>query len=232
MAQRTHDEAQRFHNEDLVLAVSPSVDRKRWDENRYEPFIEELCGNREYQKDAIRVALRYLLGGEYRDLRDLAAKNFDKKPALRDRYGSRENMERNLQLPSQLSASLDLATGTGKSYVMYGIATIMLAEGVVDRVLVLCPSTTIETGLLEKFNDLAGNADLRDMLPSEAKVSAPRIINASESIVSGSICVENYHAILAHVRTSIRDSLEGKGGQTLVLNDEVHHVATEPPLPI
>ncbi len=227
MPRSTNNERQLFHNEDLILEVSSSVDRRKWDENRYEPFIDELCGNREYQKDALRVALRYLLGGQYRNLRDLAAKNFEQNATLRDRHGSRENMERNLQLPDQLSASLDLATGTGKSYVMYGIAVIMLAEGAVDRVLVLCPSTTIETGLLEKFTELAGNADLRDMLPSDAAVNAPRIINASESIVSGSICIENYHAVLAHVRSSIRDSLEGKGKCTLVLNDEVHHVANE-----
>ena len=217
----------RFHNEDLVLEVSTSVDRRKWDGNKYEAFIDELCGVREYQKDAIHAALRYLLGGEYRDLRDLAGKNFEHNEVLRDKYGSIGNIEKHLQLPDQLAASLDLATGTGKSYVMYGIAAIMLAEGAVDRVLVLCPSTTIETGLLEKFGLLAGNANLRDLLPANAAVNAPRIINASESIVSGSICIENYHAILAHVRSSIRDSLQGKGERTLILNDETHHVANE-----
>jgi len=50
---------------------------------------------------------------------------------------------------------IKMATGTGKSYVLYGIAAIMLAEGQVDSVLVLCPSTTIETGLLGKFRQLA-----------------------------------------------------------------------------
>ena len=225
MPRRNHNGIKRFHNEDLVLQVGASVDRRKWDESKYEPFIDELCDVREYQKEAIRTALRYLLGGEYRDLRDLAGKNFERNSTFRDKYGSRGNLERQLQLPNQLSASLDLATATGKSYVMYGVAAIMLAEGVVDRVLVLCPSTTIETGLLEKFEGLAGKADLRDLLPGDAAINAPRIINASESIVSSSICVENYHAILAHVRSSIRDSLKGKGARTLVLNDEVHHVA-------
>lgn len=227
MPRRTHNGIKRFHNEDLVLEISSSVDPRKWNEDKYEPFIDELCGKREYQKNAIYTALRYLLGGEYRDLRDLAVKNFDRKPTLREKYGSRENMERYLQLPNQLSASLDLATGTGKSYVMYGIAAIMLAEGAVDRVLVLCPSTTIESGLLEKFEALAGSADLRDLLPSKAVINSPRIINASESIISGSICIENYHAILAHVRSSIRDSLKNNGKRTLILNDEAHHVANE-----
>jgi type III restriction enzyme len=81
-------------------------------------------------------------------------------------------MQRHLQFPNQLSASLDLATGTGKSYVLYGLAAILLAEGVVDRVLVLCPSTTIEAGLLEKFRMLAA-------IPAEP--SSP-VITASSAL--------------------------------------------------
>ncbi len=219
---------QRFRNEDLVLKVSPNVDRARWDESRYEEFIDELCDDREYQKEAIRTALRFLLGGEYANLKELAQENFEQNPVLEERYGSWAGMEEHLQLPDKLSASLDLATATGKSYVLYGIAAILLAEGVVDRILVLCPSTTIETGLLEKFRGLAGNSDLRDLLPAGAKISSPRIINASESITEGSICVENYHAILEHVGSSIRESLWGKGARVAVLNDEAHHVANEP----
>jgi len=92
---------------------------------------------------------------------------------------------------------------------------------------VLCPSTTIEAGLQEKFRDLAGDSDLRDLLPADSRISTPRIINASQSITEGSICVENYHAILEHVGSSIRESLAGKGARVAVLNDEAHHVANE-----
>ncbi len=224
---RTNSNQESFQNEDLVLKVSPAVDRRRWDEDRYEAFLDELCGSREFQKKAIQTALRYLLGQEYSDLKELAHSNFEQNEMLPKRYGSWANMERNLQLPKQLSASLDLATGTGKSYVMYGIAAIMLAEGAVDRVLILCPSTTIETGLVEKFKNLAAQADLRNLLPADVKLKSPKIIDARESITSGSICIENYHAILEHVRSSIRESLEGKGERTLILNDEAHHVANE-----
>src|SRR5687767_1315497 len=117
---------QRFRNEDLMLHVSPAVDPAKWDETRYEEFLDALCHDRSYQKDAIRTALRYLIGGRYSDLRALARENFenDPKDMLEKRYGSWKSMERHLQLPDQLSASLDLATGTGKSYVLYGIAAI------------------------------------------------------------------------------------------------------------
>lgn len=216
-----------FRNEDLVLKVSENIDPAKWDEAKYEAFVDELCGYREYQKDAIRTTLRYLLGGTYADLRALAKDNFDQNTELQERYGSWAAMERQLQLPDQLSCSLDQATGSGKSYVLYGVAAILLAEGTVDRVLVLCPSNTIEDGLLKKFKDLASNSDLRDALPPSARIATPRIINASESIVDGSICVENYHAILENVRSSIRESLKGKGAGVAVLNDEAHHVANE-----
>ncbi|HVB54869.1 MAG TPA: DEAD/DEAH box helicase family protein [Candidatus Acidoferrales bacterium] len=223
----TKGDRRTFRNEDLVLKVSEDIDPAKWDEGRYEAFLDELCGYREYQKDSIRTTLRYLLGSQYINLRALAKENFDQNPELQERYGSWSAMERQLQLPDQLSCSLDLATGTGKSYLLYGIAAILLAEGAVDRVLVLCPSNTIESGLMNKFKELASKNDLRDELPLDTKISSPRIINASESIVGGSICVENYHAILVNVKSSIRESLKGDGARVAVLNDETHHVANE-----
>lgn len=220
-------DTKKFRNEDLLLRVSPSVDRKKWDEGKYEAFLDALCIDREYQKEAIRVAMRYLLGGEYENLCELARKNFDNNDKLKEKHGTFHGMEKTLQMPKQLSASLDLATGTGKSYVMYGIAAIMLAEGVVDRVLILVPSKTIKSGLSKKFKELASSAELRELLPSDSVINAPKIIRADESIVAESICIENYHAILKHVKSSIRDSLIGKGQKTLILNDEAHHVSNE-----
>lgn len=213
-----------FRNKDLVLQVSQSIDPKKFDINRYEPFIDALCGTREYQKEAIRIALRYLLGGRYQSLRQLAEENFNAQSKIKERYGTLSEMDRHLQLPDQLSCTIDLATATGKSYVMYGIARIMLAHGAVDRVLVLCPSRTIESGLMEKFRTMSSDFTLKALLPEDSYVRNPHIINASESVVSGVICVENFHATLEHVNSSIRESLINKGSNTLVLNDEVHHV--------
>jgi type III restriction enzyme len=216
-----------FRNENLVLKVSPNVDPKVWDETRYEGFLDALCGHREYQKEAIRTTLRFLLGGRYVNQRELARESFNSNEELQALHGRWEHMERTLQLPDQLACSLDLATGTGKSFVLYGVAAVLLAEGAVDRVLVLCPSNTIESGLLEKFKELATDANLRDALPPGVKYATPRVINASETIVDGALCVENYHAILEHVSSSIRDSLKGAGARVAVLNDEAHHVANE-----
>ena len=218
----------KVRNEDLVLNVSTHIDPIVWSESKYDAFVDTLCSNREYQKEAIFTALRFLAGGKYKNLRELAHESFEKNPKLGETYGSWESMQNQLQFPDLLACSLDLATGTGKSYVLYGIAAILLAEDLVDQVLTLCPSNTIEHGLTEKFTELAGNADLISAMPADAKYASPSIINASETIVEGSICVENYHAVLKHVRSSIRDSLQGKGERTLILNDEAHHVACSP----
>ena len=215
---------QTFQNKDLVLKVSPNYDPKRFDPNKYEAFLDALCGDREYQKEAIREVLRYFLGGEYRSLRDLAEKNYQNNPKLQENYSSLDDFIKHLQLPDKLSCSLEHATATGKSYVMYGIARILLAEGAVEQVLVLCPSNTIEAGLTEKFRSLSADRTLKDLLPANSKIINPRIINASNTIQKGDICIENIHATYMNTKSAIEDSLVGKGERTLILNDEAHHL--------
>jgi len=219
---------QLLKNQDLVLKVSPNVDPAKFDISKYEAFLDALCGDREYQKEAIRETLRYLLGRQCKSLRELARENYRQNPVLQDLYPSLEDFYKHLQLPDKLSCTLDLATATGKSYVIYGIARIMLAEGVVDQVLVLCPSNTIETGLTEKFRSLSGDRALKEVLPGSAVISNPRIINASQTIQRGDVCIENIHATYERTKSAIEDSLRGKGERTLVVNDEVHHMANPP----
>jgi len=217
-----------FKNQDLVLKVSPNIDSEKFDINKYEAFLDALCGEREYQKEAIRITLQYLLGGQYNNLRELAEENYNQNVVLQERYGTLTDFCKHLQLPNKLSCTIDLATATGKSYVLYGIARIMLAKGAIDQVLVLCPSNTIETGLTEKFRSLSADRTLKDLLPDFSKVLNPRIINATQTIRAGDICIENIHATYERTKSAIEDSLVGKGGRTLVLNDEVHHMANPP----
>jgi len=217
-------ERQTFQNKDLVLKVSPNYNPKRFDPNKYEAFLDALCGDREYQKEAIREVTRYFLGGEYKNLKDLAEENYHNNQKLQEKYLSFDDFVNHLQLPDKLSCSLDHATATGKSYVMYGIARIMLAEGAVDQVLALCPSNTIEAGLMEKFRTLSADKALKDLLPADSKIANPRIINASSTIQKGDVCIENIHATYINTKSAIEDSLVGKGEHTLVLNDEAHHL--------
>jgi len=217
-------ERKAFQNKDLVLKVSSNCDPRKFDPHKYDAFLEALCDDREHQKEAILETIRYFLGGEYQNLKELAEENYQNNPKLREKYSSLDDFLSCLQLPDKLSCSIDHATATGKSYVIYGIARIMLAEGAVDQVLVLCPSRTIERGLFDKFQILSSDRNLRDCLPDGAKIISPRIIDAHCTIQKGDICVENIHVTYANARSAIEDSLIGKGGRTLVLNDEAHHL--------
>ena len=78
----------------------------------------------------------------------------------------------------KLSGVIDLATATGKNYVIYGIAQIMLSLGLVNKVLVLCPSITIETGLMEKFKEKASDVRLKASIRKQL-FKNPRIIDAN-----------------------------------------------------
>ena len=76
---------EKFKNEDLVLKVSTNIDPAVWDESKYEAFIDELCQNREYQKEEIFTVMRYLAAGKYKSIHDLAKKNFDNNDELQRR---------------------------------------------------------------------------------------------------------------------------------------------------
>jgi type III restriction enzyme len=217
-----------FRNDDLVLNVRQDFDPELLHLDQYEAFIDALCGDREYQKDAIRTVCRFLAGGQYKSTSDLAEENYAANARLGDRYGSLGGLIESLPFPDKLACSVDLATGTGKSWVMYGVARILLAEGVVDRVLVLCPSLTIESGLTAKFKRFSADRRLRDLVPDSAGERNPEITTADVTTGPGDICIENIHATFEHVRSSVRDSFAGQGGNTLVLNDETHHVYSPP----
>ena len=214
-----------YKDSDLVLEVSKNVNPVVWDEGFFQNFFDMLFGKRNYQKEAAEIALRFLNSGEYKDITALAKENFEKNQVIRARWNNDFNlMQDDLDLSDKLSATLDLATGTGKSYVMFAIALVMLATKKVSRVLVLVPSVTIESELTQKFKDLLGNQQLLKTLGND--FVPPQILNGDSTLVENSITIENRDAIYkAQVtRNSIVDSLKSNGENTLVLNDEVHHV--------
>ena len=217
-------EVKAFRQAELVLKVSNVYDTTKLDINAWTPFLNRLCGDRPYQKEAIQTAIIYIASGNYDSLSSLLKQNYSLNPNLRDKYSSLDEFLHVAQLRNKLYASIDLATGTGKSYVIYGIAQIALALGLVKRVLVLCPSLTIESGLKEKFEQLSGDATLKALIPHDAVCKNPRIVNADGTIKAGDLCVENIHAVYENTGSSIEDSFLGTGVDTLVLNDEAHHI--------
>lgn len=212
-----------YKTQDLVLRVKENFDPAKLNLKKWVTFIDVLCGDREYQKEAIRDAIVYIASGEYGSIEDLVNENWRTNAELRARYKDAHEYEQKLQLPHKLSGVVDLATGTGKSYVMYGVAQVALGLGLVDKVLVLCPSLTIEAGLKEKFQNLSGDDRIKATLPDSAVFKNPSIIDANSTIKNGDIAVENIHAVYERTGSSIQDSLKGNGSRVLVLNDEVHH---------
>jgi type III restriction enzyme len=214
----------RFSVDQLVLDVAETVDPARFNLGKYDDFIEALVRGREFQREAISTALRFLFGGRYASSAELAREAFSASADLPRRYASADALVERLPFPEMLACSLDLATATGKSYVLYGLARIALNEALVDRVLVLCPSLTIEEGLREKFESQTADPDLTDLLPDSSGTRIPDIVDAGSTVREGQVCIENIHATYARTGSSIPDSFSGQGQRTLILSDEAHHI--------
>jgi type III restriction enzyme len=219
-----------FRIADQVLKVDDARESTEAVVHKYDAFLNLLCDDHfAFQRDAVRETIRFLISDKYPDLERLARENWNARESIRQRHESVDGYLDRMPLKMIKAASLDLATGTGKSYVMYALAAIALAEGFADRVLVLCPSLTIEEGLLEKFTLLAGNGELSGIMKElAATVPIPAIKRGNETIRAGDICVENIHAVYENTGSSIRDSFKGQGARTLVLNDEAHHLFSPP----
>lgn len=217
-------EIKTFKQSDLVLKVSSVYDTNELDYAAWQPFVDKLCGDRIYQKEAIKNAIIYLASNNYSSLKELAEYNYAQNACLRDKYLSMDNFLAALQMKEKLYANIDLATGTGKSYVIYGIAQIALGLGLVKRVLVLCPTLTIENGLMQKIEMLSSDASLKALIPENAVCKNPRVISANETVKNGDVCIENIHAVYENTGSSIEDSFFDSGNDTLVLNDESHHI--------
>lgn len=217
-------EKKRYSTRDLILKVNKSYNPLTLDLDVWDRFLDILCGDRDYQKEAIINSVIYLASGNYRSLKNLIIENWNVNDGIKKKYKTLKDYISEVQFPDKLFANIDLATGTGKSYVMYGIAQIMLGIGIVDKVLVLCPSTTIESGLKDKFNELISDSRLRLSIPGNSNNKNIRIIDGNSTIKIGDICIENIHAIYQNTNSSIKDSLLYNGEKTLVLNDESHHI--------
>ena len=220
-----------FRIADQVLRVDDAREATEAVVHKYDAFLNLVCADRyTFQREAVRAPWRFLVSDKYADLERLARENWNAREAIRQRHdGGLDAYLDKMPLRQLKATSLGLATGAGKSYVMYALAAIAMAERLVDRVLVLCPSLTIEEGLLEKFRALAGNDELAGILGElGAAVTIPGIKRGKETIRAGDICIENIHAAYEATGSSIRDSFRGQGARALVLNDEAHHLFNQP----
>lgn len=213
-----------YNTRDLVLKVNRNFDPEKLKIDDWSGFIDLITQTRSYQKEAIVNALLFLASGRYDSINDLVKENFSNSIELKKKYSTLDDYFKDLQIPNKLNATIDLATGTGKSYCIYAIARIMLGLGVVSKVLVLCPSLTIEDGLKQKFSELSADILLNSVVPEDAVIKNPRIIDGNSTVMEGDICVENIHAIYENTGSSIINSIGNDGSKWLILNDEAHHI--------
>ena len=199
----------------------------KFDFSEVEDFVRELAGSRDYQYKAIKELMIYLWGEGYRDVSQLARENFEKKEAIQQRFQSEENFLRHLPLADRLSGVVHLATGTGKSYVIFAIAYLSIILGKTKRVLVLGPSSTvIESGLRGKFREyLYGQTahKLQQKLPIKYRNIPINLLDETQPIIDNSIVIENINSVYNKDRNSIGDTLFSQTDEVLVLSDEVHH---------
>ena len=125
-----------FKQSDLVLQVTKKYDPIKLDLDEWEMYLDVLCGNREYQKEAIKNAIIFMASGKYSSTEDLVIENYKSNSELQLKYPSITDYLDSLQIKNKIFANIDLATGTGKSYVIYGIAQIMLGIGLVELSLI------------------------------------------------------------------------------------------------
>lgn len=196
--------------------------RHKFNFGEVEEFVHAVTGDREYQFEAVKDIMTYLWAGGYKDITELAKENFTVNEHLQERFGSEELMLGHLPLPERLSGVVHMATGTGKSYVIYAVAYLSLVMGLTKRVLVLGPSSTIiEEGLREKFTDFMQRDEWNNKLPKEYQGKAIGLFKNNDVIEDNSITIENINAIYSV--GGINDTLFKGVNEVLVLGDEIHH---------
>ncbi|MDO9546415.1 MAG: DEAD/DEAH box helicase family protein [Pelolinea sp.] len=187
-----------------------------------EEYVSAVAGGREYQYQAIKQTMIYLWGGGYKNANELAKENFVQKVHIQERFGSEEIMLGHLPLGDRLSGVVHMATGTGKSFVIFAIAYLSLVMGLTKRVLVLGPSSTIiEEGLRDKFQEFINKKEWNDRLPKEYQGKAISLLNNNDAVEDGSITIENINAIYRF--GGILDTMFKGTEEVLVLGDEIHH---------
>lgn len=81
-----------FKTNELVLNIKKnSFDTSRYPLHEWERFIDILCGDRDYQKEAIKSCIIYLISDRYSSIEDLVEENFNKSDTLREKFNTIEN---------------------------------------------------------------------------------------------------------------------------------------------
>jgi len=129
-----------YKNSDFVLLLDDDSPEVMDVVHKYDAFLSTVCkGEYAFQKDAVIKIIKFIFSKRYQHIADLAHENYKENNKLKQKYSKFADYLSKFPLKDKKACSVDLATGTGKSYVIYALAQICLAEGLVEKVLVLCP---------------------------------------------------------------------------------------------
>ena len=213
------------------LVLKPHTRVKQEIIDKYQELIDVVCGrgddrdtNPYYsQKQAITELLSYFLN--YRDLDELLSENLAINPELKEYYTelNGKDFKNKFDDINKKITTIDLPTGTGKSYVMFVIAIILLNEHPeIDRIQVITPSKTIKKQLGKKFEEFF------EKIKSIQGLKLPNLVSLhEEALADNCLAVDNIHkfyetenAVLAKEESFGNE----KGKNVLIINDEAHHI--------
>ena len=60
-----------YNTQDLVLQIKQSYDPSKLNLDEWDEFLDVLCGDREYQKEAIKNTIIYIASGNYESIEKL-----------------------------------------------------------------------------------------------------------------------------------------------------------------
>ena len=198
---------------------------------RYSGLLDTVCGvgvdeesNLYYfQKEAIRCVFNYMT--QYNDLGELIQEHTQDGSDYATYY-RRESGDTYLQGfrdREKKIATVDLPTGTGKSFVMFAVAIILYNEiEDIKRIQVIVPSKTISKQLREKFEDLL------DKVGRMQDVKLPTLTSLhEEALMDDTLAIDNIHRFYETKNAQLAKEhsfSDGRGKDTLILNDEAHHI--------
>lgn len=112
-----------YKNNDFILQIDDEfLSRDLSIVNKYDAFLEALTtADFEHVREAIKKAIHFFVTDKFVNTEQAAVYTFNKSEKLQSRYSDLSEYLKHIRIKDKKSYSIDLATGTGKSWVIYEI---------------------------------------------------------------------------------------------------------------
>lgn len=118
-----------YKNDDFVLKFEDQSEKVWKVVDRYEAYLHAFTtSDFGHVRDAIRQSVAFFVSDQNPTTKDLADSTYRMSRPLQRRYATKGEYLNNLRIPDRKSVTVDLATGTGKSWVIFGVAQIRAVQ--------------------------------------------------------------------------------------------------------